>query len=54
MQAGELEILESNPELRVRVTLKEGKYHQVKRMVTAVGGTINNAKTRRLDDPLAG
>ena len=35
-----LEILETEPELRVRVTLKEGKYHQVKRMVSAVGGTV--------------
>ena len=30
-----LEILETEPELRVRVTLKEGKYHQVKRMIAA-------------------
>ena len=30
-----LEILETEPELRVHVTLKEGKYHQVKRMIAA-------------------
>ena len=35
-----LEILETEPELRVRVTLKEGKYHQVKRMFARVGCTV--------------
>ena len=35
-----LEILETEPELRVRVTLKEGKYHQVKRMVAAAGNRV--------------
>lgn len=43
-----LEILETEPELRVRVTLKEGKYHQVKRMVAAVGGTVTALKRLRL------
>ena len=28
----------------MRVTLKEGKYHQVKRMVAAVGGTVTALK----------
>ena len=35
-----LEILETEPELRVRVTLKEGKYHQVKRMFAARGKPV--------------
>lgn len=35
-----LEILSEGTETRVRVTLREGKYHQVKRMVAAVGGTV--------------
>lgn len=35
-----LEILSEGAETRVRVTLREGKYHQVKRMVAAVGGTV--------------
>ena len=43
-----LEILETEPELRVRVTLKEGKYHQVKRMIAAVGGTVTALKRLRL------
>ena len=42
------EILETEPELCVRVTLKEGKYHQVKRMVAAVGGTVTALKRLRL------
>ena len=40
-----LEILETEPELRVRVTLK---YHQVKRMIAAVGGTVTALKRLRL------
>ena len=43
-----LEILETEPELSVRVTLKEGKYHQVKRMIAAVGGTVTALKRLRL------
>ncbi|WP_318361976.1 pseudouridine synthase [uncultured Agathobaculum sp.] len=43
-----LEILQTEPELRVRVTLKEGKYHQVKRMIAAVGGTVTALKRLRL------
>ena len=35
-----LEILSEGAETRMRVTLREGKYHQVKRMVAAVGGTV--------------
>ena len=41
-------LLETEPELRVRVTLKEGKYHQVKRMIAAVGGTVTALKRLRL------
>ena len=40
--------LETEPELRVRVTLQEGKYHQVKRMIAAVGGTVTALKRLRL------
>ena len=32
----------------MRVTLKEGKYHQVKRMIAAVGGTVTALKRLRL------
>ena len=35
-----LDILPGDGETRVRVTLREGKYHQVKRMVAAVGATV--------------
>ncbi|MDO5141485.1 MAG: pseudouridine synthase [Eubacteriales bacterium] len=35
-----LAVMQTAPALRVRVTLQEGKYHQVKRMVAAVGGTV--------------
>lgn len=35
-----LERLAGESAQRVRVTLREGKYHQVKRMVAAVGGTV--------------
>lgn len=35
-----LERLAGEDAQRVRVTLREGKYHQVKRMVAAVGGTV--------------
>ena len=34
------ELLEQTPEQRVRVTLCEGKYHQVKRMIAALGGVV--------------
>ena len=33
-----LEILAEGAQTQVRVTLREGKYHQVKRMVAAAGG----------------
>ena len=39
-KSAKLEILETEPELRVRVTLKEGKYHQVKRMVAAASNRV--------------
>lgn len=35
-----LEMLSPMPEQRFRITLQEGKYHQVKRMVAAVGGEV--------------
>lgn len=35
-----LEPLAGGDVQRVRVTLREGKYHQVKRMIAAVGGTV--------------
>lgn len=35
-----LETLSGLPNVRVRITLREGKYHQVKRMVAAVGGVV--------------
>ena len=35
-----LDILPGDGETRVRATLREGKYHQVKRMVAAVGATV--------------
>ncbi|MGI6180829.1 MAG: pseudouridine synthase [Agathobaculum sp.] len=35
-----LEVLAETPVQAVRVVLKEGKYHQVKRMIAAVGGTV--------------
>ena len=35
-----LDILPGDGETRVRVTLREGKYHQVQRMVAAVGATV--------------
>ena len=43
--------LEPAPDLGgawVRVTLREGKYHQVKRMVAAVGGTVTRLRRVRL------
>ncbi len=41
-----LEVLKAGPDLLVRVTLHEGKYHQVKRMIAAVGGKV--IKLRRI------
>ena len=35
-----LERLAGDDAQRVRVTLREGKYHQVKRMIAAVGGVV--------------
>lgn len=43
-----LEILSEAPAQTVRVTLREGKYHQVKRMVAAVGGLVVGLRRVRL------
>ena len=49
MQAGEAgNPRDQNGAARVRVTLKEGKYHQVRRMIAAVGGTVTALKRLRL------
>ena len=43
--------LEAAPDLGenwVRVTLREGKYHQVKRMIAAVGGTVTRLRRVKL------
>lgn len=53
-----LEICAEQPVLRLRITLQEGKYHQVKRMVAAVGGCVTRLKrvqlgALHLDDTLA-
>ena len=50
--------LERLPDGRVRVTLHEGKYHQVKRMIAACGATVTYLKrvqlgNVRLDESLA-
>ena len=50
--------LEQLPDGRVRVTLHEGKYHQVKRMIAACGATVTYLKrvqlgNVRLDESLA-
>ena len=50
--------LEQLPDGRVRVTLHEGKYHQVKRMIAACGATVTFLKRVqlggvRLDESLA-
>ena len=54
----QLEILSSGGECLVRVTLREGKYHQVKRMVAARGAKVLSLKRvamgpLRLDGSLA-
>lgn len=41
---GELCILESNDESSCRVTIYEGKYHQVKRMFNSLGGDVTFLK----------
>ena len=51
-------LLELLPDGRVRVTLHEGKYHQVKRMIAACGATVTFLKRVqlggvRLDESLA-
>ena len=56
--AGRLEIVRDAPALTVRVTLCEGKYHQVKRMLKAVGAEVTALKrlsigALRLDTSLA-
>lgn len=54
----ELEIIESAPLSRIRLTIREGKFHQVKRMFQAVGGEVIYLKRERmgaliLDESLA-
>ncbi|MDO4271259.1 MAG: pseudouridine synthase [Eubacteriales bacterium] len=44
----QLELLADSPALCVRVTLREGKYHQVKRMIAAVGGRVVRLRRVRL------
>jgi len=39
-----LETINREPELVVRITLREGKYHQVKRMISAAGGKVTKLK----------
>ncbi len=43
-----LEILRGGTEAFVRVTLREGKYHQVKRMIAAAGGKVSGLRRIRL------
>ncbi len=43
-----LEVLSDAPVQTVRVTLNEGKYHQVKRMVAAVGGLVVHLRRIRI------
>lgn len=43
-----LERLAGGGEQRVRVTLREGKYHQVKRMIAAVGGVVVQLRRTQL------
>ncbi len=40
----ELEILRGGKDTLVRVTLREGKYHQVKRMIAAAGGKVSGLR----------
>lgn len=41
---GQLEIIDSGPVSRVYVTIREGKYHQVKRMFKAIGMKVTYLK----------
>lgn len=41
---GELQILESNDESSCKLTIYEGKYHQVKRMFNSLGGDVTYLK----------
>jgi 16S rRNA pseudouridine516 synthase len=43
-----LEVLSTGERSTVRVTLREGKYHQVKRMLAAVGGTVVRLRRVRI------
>lgn len=43
-----LEVLESGPESQVRITIQEGKYHQIKRMFQAIGMEVLYLKRERM------
>ena len=45
---GVLEIIASNEESEIRLTIQEGKYHQVKRMFQAVGKEVTYLKRERM------
>ncbi len=45
---GKLEILAGGEESRIRLTIQEGKYHQVKRMFQAVGKEVIYLKRERM------
>ena len=45
---GKLEILVSGEESQIRLTIQEGKYHQVKRMFQAVDKEVTYLKRERM------
>jgi len=45
---GVLEVLTSNAESEIRLTIQEGKYHQVKRMFLAVGKEVTYLRRERM------
>ena len=45
---GILEVLTSNAESEIRLTIQEGKYHQVKRMFLAVGKEVTYLRRERM------
>ena len=47
LQPAQLTILSAHPP-RAQVVLRQGVYHQVKRMIAAVGGTVTALKRLRL------
>lgn len=47
-RSAKLEMLSAAPEQRFRITLQEGKYHQVKRMIAAVGGEVTALRRVKL------